>query len=383
MSFARVVVVSLGGSLPNVLLQVGALIGLSAFQYGQFAITYLVYAWFSSLSLSLIGEPWLRSKAAGRNESWSAYVSVTIALAVMGALVGMSVGWLVLTPVAAIFAGLAILFATFRQNIRFRLLASRRFGRVLAADLISSIVLCCMFLPAVKGVTGLVAIWATSGVVASLVLLKSGFGKFVSPAGWIRRHRSSITTLLADSILLDIGVIGVPALLAPYMGPERFGIYRAVSSVALPARLALNSARPVLGSMPRSRISSFPSALIVFSVGLLIASGVGGGLWLVGEHPVLAASALGALRDYTVPVIVFIAFYFVEMFYQVAARVRGSRRFLVRLRLLQLVYMSMGPLSGWLVFGLPGAIWGMSVAMVAQAATALFAVNFVMREDPS
>lgn len=360
-------------------IQLFALVTLVPTDFGSFSIQYLLFAFAASLSLSLISEAWIRADLRGGGRAgWDEYSSATVYFALAAGGVTLVASLLVdeLRPVAALGA-VAVAAATYRGAARYYSVRMREPRGVFVGDLAGLLVAVALWVPLFA--SGNRALWMMTLVWAAASLLSAALSKpprMLPPSTlrvWRRNHASEIRPLLRDSLLMDAGAIGTPYLLAPVLGLNDFGIYRAISNVAAPVRLVLNPLRPQLASAP---LASQRSWRRIFAVGA-ISLGFGGGAYfaliMVGSFGL----KLGSLTDivtFAVPAAIFVAASFLGQYYMIVARGRLEERRLLAGRLFQTVIVIIFPVAGVLTAGLPGAIWGYASATAIWALMWLFLI---------
>lgn len=351
--------------------QVSALLTMNAAEFGRFSLIYFAYALSLSLSLSLISEPWHIRLLAGKGAAWLPYASATAGLAlfsataavVLGLVLGFSLG-------LAVLAGVAIGLATFWEPARYYLLQHEEVRRAGLADVAYAIA----FVGA--GVLGFVLTrdatfavylaWAAAGLVL-LGFLPKRSGQWATPWAWFREHGREARRLASDSVLMDIGSVFTPIFLAPMLGVAGFGTYRAVSNVAVPVRMILNPLRPIITNTRDTKwatgngrwwgvvVGGFVVALAV----LLALEALG---WLG-----LQLGVLNSLLPYTVPVAVTVWANFLGHYAYIRCRSRATTRELLSGRVSQTLIVTLIPIAGVLIGGLPGGIWAYAISGVGTA----------------
>lgn len=363
----KVAVSTLVGSFPSIILQLAAIIALTTTEYGLFAIVYLVFGWFSSLSMSIVCEPWIRGHARGRAvDDWGEFGSISVSISLVGGLLASLAGTFSAGFVTGVASGLAVGTAVFRLNARYYGFAKGRVRANVVADGLGALIILLGLLVLGVDLFSLLISWAVSNLMQA-ALTPVRWRQLSWPGIWARRYRSDIGTLVIDSTLMDVSTIGVPLALAPAMGAANFGLYRAVGNIAFPVRLILGTARPfVAGLSPKSATKPLV-ALPLLVVGLVIAGALCGSVILVNEFHLVQEGVLRDLGEILVPVGLFVAMNFFGTFYQFIVRAHLGRRQILRLRVIQLIISASGPILGWLLGGVVTAVWGMALAMLLQA----------------
>ncbi|GHD41724.1 hypothetical protein D9V29_01745 [Mycetocola manganoxydans] len=371
-------------ALSTVAIQGIAIVTLSPADYGQFSLFYLVFALASSVIYSVVSEAWARNSRLGRPLApWRRYcTSLTlVALLTLPVSAAFFVFGIPILLTAA-FAG-SVAISSFRVGARYYSSANARHRFVGGGDLAGAIAMILgfalfqAFLPALDSVA---LAWLVSSFCAVLLGERPRFEWSFGLRKWVSAHRASIRSLLADSVMLDAGSIGVPLLLAPLLGVANFGVYRSISSAALPVRLALNPLRPLLARMP---LEFFAAARIFWAVLTgAIALGLATylGLWLITAQGWFSTSVLSDLAAYALPTSIFVGTNLIGMFYYLVSRTHLPGRRLLQYRATQLLGAIVLPIAGYLVGGLTGAIWGFTLISVLLGSVI---VSFVMKESHS
>jgi hypothetical protein len=344
---------------------------LTPTDYGHFSYVYLLFAFGVSLQYSVLSEAWARnSRQGGLPTTWTQYSTTLIELSGLVGTVGIvvaiatpglhSTGWIL---------ALAAAFALYRNGARYYSAATGSTVRVLVSDL-SGVVAFAVSLVATADVADgmrVAVTWLAAAVISSLTLklahVRAGSGLFA----WIKEHRASIRPLLLDSLMMDIGAIGTPLVLAGPLGASNFGIYRAVSNVALPVRLLIDPIRPMLGrASPRvlfGRAASFAigSATVVLSLSCYFA--------LTSLLPFVGfqLGTLSSLVPYAPACSAFVAGSMLGTIYYIACRTTATHREIMTGRIAQTGLVIVLPILGLLLFQLSGAIWGFALSSVISA----------------
>lgn len=284
-------------------------------------------------------------------------VGVGIAVAIPGL---HATGWIL---------AMAAAFALYRNGARYYSAATGSTGRVLVSDLSGIVAFAAAFLATADATdSARVAItWLSAAVVSSATLrlahIRVGSGLFA----WIRSHRTAIRPLLLDSLLMDAGAIGTPFVLAGSMGPSRFGIYRAVSNIALPVRLLIDPLRPVLGRISPRLMFGCPAGLAIGAVTVAFSLACYFGLTAV--VPLLDArlGTLSSLVPYAWACSVFIAGSLLGTIYYILCRTSSGHRDIMIGRIAQTVLVVVLPILGLVLFQLSGAIWGFAISSAISA----------------
>jgi hypothetical protein len=354
--------------------QLLGLVALAPVDFGFFSLQYLFFALASSVCLSVVCEPWLRTDLHEKHRSsWRDYSTMllylSLAAGVVTAVVSLAIPEL---RVVALPGSIAVVAATYRSGARYHQVRMNLWRRVLQADVAGLVVTVGLWLGLyVSGQRGLVWLsvaWA-AGALASAVLSPWPHIQGVrSVRAWIGTHRRQIGPLLRDSTLMDLGAIGTPFAVAPLMGIANFGVYRAVSNVAAPVRLVLNPLRPTLAAAP---LTAHRAAKRVWaSVGASVAFGLAayGALLVIGALHINLGS-LSAVVAYAAPTALFVTANFLGHYYYIIARTHMRGGPLLVGRIVQTVVAIVLPLAGAAFFGLSVAIWAYAVATLTSSLT--------------
>ncbi|MDR7359912.1 hypothetical protein [Paeniglutamicibacter sulfureus] len=341
--------------------------------FGMFSIVYLVYAFAVSLTLSFVSEPLIRSRVEpDKPRVWQGYISALLSLAfVAGVVSALSALMLGMQLGLALVASVAVASSAVRSGVRFWQLHVNDWRKVMLGDahgvvgfwLAASI---CLATDA-SALFTVIASWMIAGV-ASLI---SSFHSFVwSPrftSEWVRRHSTDIGLLLRDSILMDIGAIFTPLLLASSLSLSSFGTYRAVSNVASPVRLLLNPLRPYIGASARSggiRLSRV--RWLTCTAGILVGTLASLALWSI-DFLGFKMGVISSLATFIIPVGIFVGGNFVGHFFYIRSRISSNGKLLFVGRIIQTTLMTIGPILGVLFGGLSGAIWSLGLVTIISA----------------
>ena len=354
--------------------QLIGLVALAPADFGLFSLQYLVFALASSVCLSVICEPWLRTDIHDAERSpWRDYSSILLYLSfaaggVAGALSIVLPG----LPVTAIPAAIAVAASVYRAGARYHQVRSLEWTRALISDVTGLVVTfglwAVLFAVNVHGLLGLTIAWAVGACASAAISRPPVLQRPSSISTWIATHRRHIWPLLKDSTLMDLGSIGTPFVVAPLLGIADFGVYRAVSNVAAPVRLVLNPIRPTLAGIPlmthrsRSHVLGSAAASIGFGVAAYLA------LIVVGALHINLGS-LSAVVTYAVPTAIFVSANFIGHYYYIIARTHMHGSSLLTGRIIQTAVAVVLPIAGALAYALPGAIWSYAIATCISSLT--------------
>ncbi len=359
------------GALYAALAPILALLLLQPTEYGLFSIPYLVFAFGVSLQYSIISEAWARQGVHGaRSAAWPEYSS---ALATLSAIVGATAVLIsLLFPDlrhSAILMGSAVFLAVYQNGARYYRVANGSLRRALLSDLMgtAAFVIALVLFAGQPPLVWIAIAWLSGGAAATVVL---GLPRLVWGVGlvsWSRRHGSAIRPLLFDSLLMDAGAIGTPFLLAAFMGARDFGIYRAVSNVAMPVRLLVEPLRPALGRLAPQRLFSAWASLTILGTGLALAAAC----YLVLVYVIpgfnLQLGTLIALIPHALPTSLFVAGNLYGTVYYIGCRTNSTHRQIMFGRISQTVLVFLLPVVGFAIVGLSGAVWGFALSSLMSS----------------
>ena len=348
--------------------QLFALAALSPAEYGRFAMGYLLLGLGFSVSFSFVLDVWVRSR---HTVGWDRYAPAMLWFAFGFGLISFPVLALVgggLTQ--AVIFGAAIATGVYRNGARFFDAYFQRWRFVVVADVAALLVLLIAFgalLPVTDPYDALLVAWLSSNAMACLLSRTAPLRPPTRLLHWVRQHWREIRGLWAETAMLDVSNLGTPMLLFPLMSTGDFGVYRGVSSAAIPARLAIFPLRPNLSRLPREWYSSWRALAAFVLLGLIFGAVVLGALLLVRPLGLFPDSVLPSLSDFAVPAAVFTFGVPLSFAYYVAARAYASVRQLRWARIFETTVMVVGPLVGLAAAGLPGAVWAFCIGSVVGA----------------
>lgn len=355
-------------------LQVLALTSLESAEFAVYSIQYLAYAFSASLCLSIVSEAWLRSSTdSSQRAPWTDYSGMVVYLALAAGFVTL-MGSLLLPALrdVALLGGLAVTASTYRAGARYFAVSVGQARYVLLPDLLALATTVGAWTLAnhfeMNSLTSMIGAWTIGSVVAALS------SRLPSPRPpsvvrtWVATHRAHIGPLLRESLLLDLGAIGTPYILAPILGLASFGTYRAVSNISAPVRLVLTPLRPTLAARPLAKHRSVSALGTSLAVATVFGLGAFAFLDLIGA----LGADLGTLNDlapFALPTGIYVAANFIGHYYYIVARGHLSGRSLMTGRLIQTVLVTGLPVGFALRGGLNEVIWSFTFATVAWAAT--------------
>lgn len=357
-----VAVATILSAIASLLPQITGLLLLEPVRFGQFSLIYLAYAFGVSVGLSVVSEAWHSARlAGGEDPGWRPYSTASLVISagvlLLAALVALIAG---LDAPTAILGALAAALAVFRSNARYFYAERSEWIRVVRGEIAFVVgfgaVLGGGMSLGLDVVTTLTASWL-AGAASSVLFTLPAVPRRTDVRSWLSVHRAQIPRLLSDSLLMDVGAIFTPLLVAPILGVRDFGTYRAVSNVAAPVRLLLNPLRPVIAARESSRRWNMMLVGGALSLGLgaasvLLAIGVTG----------LQIGVLTSLAPLAPAVGLTVAANFIGHYFYIRARTRSSARQLLTARVAQTVVVTALPLLGALLGGLTTAVWALATS---------------------
>ncbi len=355
-------------ALATIAVQAIAIVTLPPADYGLFAAAYLVSGLFCSFGLSIVCEPWSRG---GRQESWPSVGAAAGALALLSIPAAAAIAVFLGDPIAAVAVTVAVAATTYRFCGRFHFAAVGAQRWVIPADgaaLAVTLGSWAALAPRTDALAAVALAWAAGSVASALLMPRPAMPTIRRSRHWAAVHRREIRSLLADSTLLDLGAIALPLGLAPLLGPSDFGLYRALSSLAVPVRLVLLPIRPLIGGRPttwhvtaRALTTIGASAVALGLTAWACLATISAGGLFIGSTLDDAATRYGLLIS------VYIAVTFVGTYFYMVSRAHASGRALLVLRLVQLISAVAFQLVGLALAGLTGALVGATLAAAVQA----------------
>jgi len=365
----RLLLVTTLNSLGAVGLQIVALVTLEPIDYGLFTIPYLMAAFFCSLELSVVSDPWARMmREVGSRRPWPEYSTVTLYLSLVGSL-ATAILCVAIFPLreAAVAAAVAAFATIYRYGARYQSLHLKDWNYVLSSDLTVVV------LTVVAGVfLVLIADPSAAHIFNAWMFISLGgavSSRWPTPESprvlrsWMHVHRSQIGPLLRDSLVMDVAAIGTPYALVPFLGIADFATYRALSNIGAPVRLLVNPLRAHIGAMsrPALREGSLAARIALLS----IAMGAAGVLSLY----ILSVAdwnlgTLNTLYEHLFVVGVYLAANFPALLLYVFSRQFASPSAITRARVAQtMAYVGLPIIGAW-GWGISGAVWGYALATV-------------------
>jgi hypothetical protein len=359
------------GALLGTVIPIGALVMLTPSNYGAFSTIYLFFAYGVSLQYSIVSEAWTRGNRRERIEAvWPGYSATLGTLAMMVALAAFVTCQLI-SEVRSVawWLSIAVLLGIYRSGTRYYWLANGATRRVVLSDIlgIAGLGVGFVVLQSEGPIVQVAAAWSLSTIASAAAmgfpLLQRGAG----PLAWWRARSCEIKPLLADSLLMDIGAIGTPFLLAGSMGAEGFGIYRGIANASMPVRLLVDPLRPALGRKNRDYfVRGVPAIGIISATGIVGLGSYFALSWLVPNLP-LELGTLSSLEAYASPAAIFASANLVGTIFYIVCRTNADRREIMVGRLFQTLVVVCMPLFGFFMQGISGAIWGFALSALMSA----------------
>ncbi|PFG39106.1 hypothetical protein ATJ97_1601 [Georgenia soli] len=354
----------------TILPQLVGLAVLDATDYGHFSAIYLTYALGVSVVSSTVGDAWIvTARTGGELASWRDYATALgwvaavcgVIVALVSVLTGLGTG-------VVLVAGGGAALMLYYDGARFHQGHRDRWGRVLTGDVMVVVGFALGWgaghLADQHGLVSLLLAWTVAAAGGILGVVRPFVGTPARARRWMVHHQRAVRTLVADATMMNIGSIGTPYLLLVPMNLHQFGLYRAVSNVSAPARLVLSPLRPVIAGMTRTRLHSVPL------VGAVLAAagffGTAAALALVWIELVpLPLGVISQIGPYAVPAGLYVAGNVIGEFFYMVVRFHTGRAALWSGRVVETLLAVVGPVLGWIVGGLSGAVWGYALATTA------------------
>jgi len=367
MSRTRVVVSTGVHAVGSLLPQLVGLATLEAADYGHFSALYLTYVLGISVVFSTVCDAWIvTARTGGQLARWADYGNALAWVALLcGAAVAVVAELTTLDPAVTAIAGVGAALMVYYDGGRFFQAHSDRWRRVLAGDVMVVVGFlagwAAGYLTHQHGLLSLLLAWAGGAAGGTLGVVRPVVGHPARVRDWMVQHHHAIKTLIADATMMNVGSIGTPYLLFFPMSLHQFGLYRAVSNVSAPARLVLSPLRPVIAGMTRARLHSVPLVGAVLGGAAFFGTAAALALMWIELIP-LPLGVISEIGPYAVPAGLYVAGNVIGEFYYMVVRFHTGRASLWSGRLVETVLAVLGPVLGWLVGGLSGAIWGYAVA---------------------
>ncbi|GAB2518765.1 hypothetical protein FB385_2552 [Paramicrobacterium agarici] len=353
--------------------QFAALITLAPSDFGLFSIQYLIAAFGNSLCMSLIAEAWIRREVSTQSRaSWGQYSTVLVYLSGL-----MFVATLIVSLIIpalreiAVSGSAAVAASTIRTGSRYYSVRLGEKRNIIPGDvaglLITILALGVLAVQAEIDLLQLNLAWAAGGIASVLASRPLALGRLRIVGQWFMEHKREVPPLLRDSIITDLGGIATPLLLAPVLGLNGFGIYRAVSNAAAPVRLAITPLRPIISAAKLSSHVSLSRVAILLVTATTTGAVVAVFLWAFAFIP-MELGVLSSLADFSVAAGTFVVSSLLLHYYSIVARTHFSPTKLTTGRTVQLAASAVLPLLAGIYLDLNAAIWAYALATAISAA---------------
>lgn len=338
--------------------QVVALLALPPAEYATFSLAFIALGLTFSAQLSLVIDPWLRDGAPSSTQPMGPLLWTAAVLAALGSAIPWALGYVDLTGVCLIMAG--ILVSQIRNGLRLILVALSHWRDAALSDLLF-LVGFGAGLTVLREATTWTLVWgplAVGSLLGVLPWLTSMVAQRRGTVRWFRERRRIIAPLWTESSVLDLGVALPPLTLAELMAPAQFAVVRAATSALLPVRLVLNPMRSWIALREPNATVGIRFALVTALVGAMMGGGIWAGLVVIGSMPFARDSVLPSLAPYAPLVAAMATLQFMSNCLYIVARKHAPARTLLVARLVDTVLQIIVILGGFALAGLGGAISG-------------------------
>jgi len=347
-------------SLLAVSIQAAAILVLTPERYGVFALFYVVVGSGTALVYAVVCDPW--GRLDGARAAWNEFSSVLALASILTVAPVLIIGSIVGHSALAVVFAIAICSTVYRSGARYYSVVTGRYRFVALADTLSVFGFWAALVPLLTCTESLDALafsWMLSALLGLVCSEKvRSWPSRTAIVSWFREHWSKMKSYLLDTAMLETGSTGVPLALSPIMGLSEFGIYRSVSSAAVPVRMILNPLRPDIAGKTLDALRQWRTIAGVCGSGVMVGMGVYALLRLFRASDVMPSSALASLSLFAFPVALYVALNFAEMFFYLVLRAKLGGKRLILYRAIQVASMVVFPAGGFAIFGLAGAVWG-------------------------
>lgn len=342
---------------------------LASTEFGGFSAIYLAYALAIAVTMSVLSDVWVIGTDATRAGGWTTYSSVLIGLSFLFSAVGGLIAWLTWGQWLTIALSIAaVATANYRFGVRYYLVHRKRWNRTFVLDGTTLIATVAGFpllqAAGLSGLDALLAAWGLGSLVGAVAWHLPRMHMVVA-ARWTRTNKKLIRPLLIDTAAMEAAAIGTPFILLPVLGLSGFGIYRSVANLSAPLRKLIAPVRPILIASPRRAMSA------KFTVVILGCSLAVGALALAGFSVIAAQEwslgVLSELTEFSLPVALYLFSSLIVVYYSLMCRSLKQSGLLLTGRFFYTAVNLIGPLCGYAVGGVSGAIWGFGLASVVSA----------------
>lgn len=364
--------------------QILGLLTLSSREFGVFSVGYLIFAFGSSVMLSILCDPWVMSRPFRSVEGWRIYSTILVTLCLIFACLSFGISILVSGDwIVSSLTVLGVSFGLGRVGLRHLLVFQRDWKVVFYLDFAAIFGTFLGFMVGylfnLNELSIVLFAWAGGGACGSIAGGVPGFALGASIT-WLKAHRKTIRRLLSDSLVMDAASIGTPYLLLPLLGLGGFGIYRAVSNLSAPIRLALSPIRSLVLSntaLVGSRKVGTMLGFVAFIVSL-----TGGLLMVLVENRGWVLGVLSDVAVYAVPTGIFLFSSVLISVYPLICRAEGTSKIIAVGRGIQSVAGVVLPVVGYFSAGISGSVWGLALgALVSGTAWVVLAQVVLSRTE--
>ncbi|WP_144786670.1 MATE family efflux transporter [Micrococcus luteus] len=341
---------------------------LASAEFGAFSAVYLAYALAIAVTMSVLADAWVIGSEEVRRGGWAVYSSVLVSVSVLFSFVGAGIAWLAWGQASVIFLSLfAVALANYRSGVRYVLVHEKRWNRTFVLDgiaLLGTVAGFPLFISlGMTGLEALTAAWAAGSLLGALAW-RLPHVSVPDAALWVKGNRRLIRPLLIDTVAMEATAIGTPFLLLPVLGLSGFGIYRSVANLSAPLRKLIAPVRPLLIAAPRRAMSARFTAMILGCSGAV-------GIAAFAVLEVVAVQdwrlgVLGELTEFTLPVTIYLFSALIVVYYSLMCRSLNRPKLLLSGRFFYTAVGVVGPLTGFIVGGISGAIWGFAIASLVS-----------------
>ena len=370
------------GAVVSIEIQVWALVCLDPASFGVFSILVLSVALVTSVTYSVICEPW---QISGGIDDWKIYGSVltlhTLFVMFISALVAFFV---IHEPLKIMLVCLIIGFTIYRFGCRYYSVHKNEQFRILVPDLVfffvaTSGIILTLFGAVEPNLEHILICWALA-ITVSAIISKPIELQFISSIKfWFDKHNKAIKPLLVDSSLLDFVGIGIPLLLVPILGIQNFGTYRGISNLTSPVKLVLSGVRPYLGRLPLYKVIAAKGAITVLGIGLVPALIVYSLLNYI-QWSATEIGTLSSLTTYSLQISLVTLFTFANGVYYLLGRLYLGGKKLIVARTMNVFFGVVFPIFGAICWGLQGAV---NLFTLANLFFVIIWYNFLKNENLS
>ena len=281
---AQLIVQTVWSAASSISLQAIAILSLTPVDYGRFSLLFIGFAWFVSLTFSIVSEPWLREgRATGARSPWLDYASVAVVLALLCGLPSILVGALIGDFRTAVLSCRSRRHSASIASLTLYEVVARSRPACLDSRCTRSHCDGCCLVARGGSSTPLNAVavgWLAASTTASLASRLPATVSLGSLPRWFRKHTMSIRVLLADSIIQDVSTFVLPFVFAPVMGLSASVLPSALKHRAS-VRVILVPLRPAIGARPYSYFGRTRTLVGALAGAIGAALATSAALWLI------------------------------------------------------------------------------------------------------